>query len=35
MPNPKVLGQVNPAIEEYMRSLVNRTNHLVLTKIEK
>jgi caffeoyl-CoA O-methyltransferase len=33
--NPKVLDPVNPAIEEYMRSLVSRTDHPVLTEMEK
>ena len=33
--NPKVLDPVNPAIEEYMHSLVSRTDHPVLTKMEK
>ena len=33
--NPKVLDPVNPAIEEYMRSLVSRTDSPVLTEMEK
>ncbi|MGV7234900.1 MAG: O-methyltransferase, partial [Nitrosomonadaceae bacterium] len=33
--NPRVLDPVNPAIEEYMRSLVSRTDHPVLTEMEK
>ena len=33
--NPKVLDPVNPAIEDYMRSLVGQTDHLVLTEMEK
>ena len=33
--NPKVLDPVNPAIENYMHSLVSQTDHPVLTKMEK
>ena len=33
--NPKVLDPVNPAIENYMRSLVSQTDHPVLTEMEK
>ena len=35
MSSPKVLDPVNPAIEDYMRSLVGRTDHSVLTEMEK
>ena len=35
MSSPKVLDPVNPAIEDYMRSLVGRTDHPVLTEMEK
>jgi caffeoyl-CoA O-methyltransferase len=35
MSSPKVLDPVNPAIEDYMRSLVSRTDHSVLTEMEK
>ena len=33
--NPIVLDPVNPAIEEYIRSLVSQTDHPVLTEMEK
>lgn len=33
--NPKVLDPVNPAIESYMRSLVYKTDHPILTEMEK
>ena len=32
--NPNVLTPVNPAIENYMRLLVNRTDHPILTEME-
>ena len=32
--NPSVLVPVNPAIESYMRSLLNQTDHTVLTAME-
>ena len=32
--NPSQLDPVNPAIEKYMRSLVGRTDHPVLTEME-
>ena len=35
MSSPKVLDPVHPAIEDYMRSLVSRTDHPVLTGMEK
>ena len=35
MSSPKVLDPVHPAIEDYMRSLVSRTDHPVLTEMEK
>lgn len=35
MSSPKVLDPVNPAIEDYMRSLVGRTDHPVLTEMEE
>ena len=35
MSSPKALDPVNPAIEDYMRSLVSRTDHPVLTGMEK
>ncbi len=34
IPNPKVLNPVDPAIESYMRHLVNRTDDPVLTEME-
>ncbi|SCY62630.1 Predicted O-methyltransferase YrrM [Nitrosospira sp. Nl5] len=34
MLNPAVLTPVNPAIEDYMRSLTSRTDHPVLTEME-
>lgn len=33
--NPKALDPVNPAIEDYMRRLVNRTDHPVLIEMEE
>ena len=35
MSSPKALDPVNPAIEDYMRSLVSRTDHPVLTEMER
>ena len=35
MSSPKVLDPVHPAIEDYMRSLVSRTDHPVLTEMER
>jgi caffeoyl-CoA O-methyltransferase len=35
MSSPKILDPVHPAIEDYMRSLVSRTDHPVLTEMEK
>ena len=35
MSSPKILDPVHPAIEDYMRSLVGRTDHSVLTEMEK
>ena len=35
MSSPKVLDPVHPAIEDYMRSLVSRTDHPVLIEMEK
>lgn len=34
IPNPTVLNPVNPAIESYMRGLLNQTDHPVLTEME-
>jgi caffeoyl-CoA O-methyltransferase len=34
MVNPAVLVPVNPAIENYMRSLLGRTDHMVLAEME-
>jgi predicted O-methyltransferase YrrM len=34
LPNPTVLIPVNPAIENYMRGLLNKTDHPVLTDME-
>lgn len=34
LPNPTVLIPVNPAIENYMRGLLNKTEHPVLTDME-
>jgi predicted O-methyltransferase YrrM len=34
MPNPVALIPVHPAIEKYMRSLVSRTDHVILTEME-
>ena len=35
MSSPKALDPVNPAIEDYMRSLVSRTDQPVLTEMER
>lgn len=35
VPNPSVLIPVHPAIEDYMRGLLSRTDHPVLTEMEK
>lgn len=35
VPNPNVLIPVHPAIEDYMRGLLSRTDHPVLTEMEK